>query len=157
MSHRMTIHEKVVPRQVFKQLSRKPIMCICKNKGADHRAFSLYKTGSGFRYQIFPNWLKKFPIDLKHSQLAEKSQFKRLIFPILLKIALFFFPKMVIFSPKSHNFFPISLVPKISQKGQKKPWISFAATAKLISTFVFATWTVQFILVLSKAKISSLK
>ena len=70
--------------------------------------------------KFFSNWLKKFPIDLEHSQLAEKSQFKRLIFAILLKIALFV-SKMVVFFPKSHNFFPISLVPKISQKGQKKP------------------------------------
>ena len=38
--------------------------------------------------QIFPNWLKKFPINQKLSQLAEKSKFKNIyFFPIWLKIA----------------------------------------------------------------------
>ena len=27
--------------------------------------------------KFFPSWLKKFPIDLEHSQLAEKSQSRR--------------------------------------------------------------------------------
>ena len=70
--------------------------------------FLYRKLGPVSGIKFFPNWLKKFPIDLEHSQLAEKSQFKRLIFPILLKIALFFFSKMVLFFSKSHNFFPIS-------------------------------------------------
>ena len=52
--------------------------------------FLYTKLGPVSGTKFFPNWLKKFPIDLEHSQLAEKSQFKRLTFPILLKIALFF-------------------------------------------------------------------
>ena len=83
--------------------------------------FLYTKLGPVSGTKFFPIWLKKFPIDLEHSQLAEKSQFKRLTFPILLKIALFFCPKLSYIFPKSHNFFPISSVPKISQKGQKKP------------------------------------
>ena len=55
---------------------------------------------------VFPNWLKKFLIDLKHSQLAEKSQLKMFTFPMWQKL----------------DFFsPISLVPKIFQKVEKKP------------------------------------
>ena len=83
------------------------------------RAFSLYKTGSGFRYQIFSQLAEKFPIDLEHSQLAEKSKFKRLTFPILLKIALFF-PKIVVYFPKITQFFPniigTNIFPKRSEK-----------------------------------------
>ena len=70
------------------------------------RAFSLYKTGSGFRYQMFSQLAeKKFPIEVEHSQLAGKSQFKRETFPILLKFALFL-PKIVVLFPKITQFFP---------------------------------------------------
>ena len=34
----------------------------------------LYTTGSVSRTKFFLYWLKKFSIDLKHSQLAEKSK-----------------------------------------------------------------------------------
>ena len=39
--------------------------------------FLYTKLGPVSGTKFFPNWLKKFPIDLKHSQLLEKSQFKR--------------------------------------------------------------------------------
>ena len=66
--------------------------------------FLYTKLGPVSGTKFFPNWLKKFPIDLEYSQLAEKSQFKRLTFPILLKIALFF-PKIVVYFPKITPFF----------------------------------------------------
>ena len=88
----------------------------------DNAGLFLYtKLGPVSGTKFFPNWLKKFPIDVEHSQLAEKSQFKRYTFPILLKNALFF-PKLSYFFPKSQFFSPISSVLKISPKGQKKPW-----------------------------------
>ena len=39
--------------------------------------FLYTKLGPVSGTKFFPNWLKNFPIDLEHSQLAEKSQFKR--------------------------------------------------------------------------------
>ena len=70
--------------------------------------------------KFFPNWLKKFPIDLKHSQLAEKSQFKRLIFPILLKLH-YFFPKMLLFSQNHTIFSQYHRYQKFPKKVRKSP------------------------------------
>ena len=39
--------------------------------------FLYTKLGPVSGTKFFPYWLKKFPIDLEHSQLAEKSEFKR--------------------------------------------------------------------------------
>ena len=39
--------------------------------------FLYTKLGPVSGTKFFPNWLKKFPIDMEHSQLAEKSQIKR--------------------------------------------------------------------------------
>ena len=75
--------------------------------------------------KFFPNWLKKFSIDLEHSQLAEKSQIKRLTFPILLKIALFF-PKIVVYFPKITQFFPNIIGTKNFPKRSEKALICIA-------------------------------
>ena len=49
-----------------------------KNKKKMYSGLFLYtKLGPVSGTKFFPNWLKKFPIDLEHSQLSEKSQFKR--------------------------------------------------------------------------------
>ena len=84
--------------------------------------FLYTKLGPVSGTKFFPNWLKKFSIDLEHSQLAEKSQFKRYTFPIFLKIALFF-PKIVVYFHKITQFFPNIIstknFPKRSEKALK--------------------------------------
>ena len=83
--------------------------------------FLYTKLGPVSGTKFFPSWLKKFPIDLNHFQVAEKSQFKRLTFPILLKIALFF-PKIVVYFPKFTQFFPNMIGTKnFTKKVRKSP------------------------------------
>ena len=63
-------------QKTMKYSSRAPGQGACL-KGMATGLFLYTKLGPVSGTQFFSNWLKKFPNDLEHSKLAEKSQFKR--------------------------------------------------------------------------------
>ena len=87
------------------------------------RAFSLYKTGSGFRYQIFSQLAEKIPNLPGTFPISRKIPILKVNFPNFAKNCPIFSPNHCIFSEDHTIFLQFHWYQKFPKKVRKSPGV----------------------------------